>query len=153
MTNGMGIAALVMAIISLAGVIYAFAFWRGEVGNQLKGLSTVPERLAKLETKTEVIWAAFIDQILAKNPGLVQRGSGYELTENAMRAVRDVKNHLKADNPGIELVAEQILLDIPHRLGIVKLKSIAEKHEITLAELLAILSVDLENGEEKRKPG
>jgi len=149
----MGIATLVMAGISLAGVIYAFAFWRGEVSNQLKGLSTVPERLAKLETKCEVIWAAFVDQTLAGNPVLARRGSAYELTESAMQAVREVKDYLKADNPGIELVAEQVLLDIPHRLGIVKLKAIAEKHKMTLAELLAILSVDLENGEKKSSPG
>lgn len=153
MTDGMGIATFIMAGISLAGVIYAFAFWRGKVDNQLKGLNTMPDRMTKMETKCEVIWAAFVDQTLAKNSGLAHRGSEYELTENAIKAVSEVKHHLEADNPGIELLAEQVLYDIPHRLGIVKLKAIAERHEMTLAELLAILSVDLENGETKSNPG
>ena len=143
--HGATLASFVMAAISLTGVIYAFAFWRGKVDNQLKGLITMPERMAKMETKLEVIWIAFVDQVLGRNPSLAQRGSAYRLSENAVQAVKEVKSYLKANNPGIELVAEQVLHDIPHRMGIVKLRMIAEKHDMTLAELLAVLSVDLEN--------
>lgn len=138
------IISIVVALVSLAGVLYAFAFWRGKVEKQLSdyGKANITDRLARIETKMEVLWMIYSEQILSNRPNLAMRESKFKLTDEALKAVEEVKQILP--NPGSEqLVSEQVLVDLPRQIGLDKLKDIAGRHNMTLGELLAIISVEL----------
>lgn len=140
------IAGLVTGILALAGVVYAFGFWRGKVDKQLSDLSkaNVPERIVKMETKMEVLWTLFTEQTLANCPNLAMRGSAFKLTEDAKNAIEEVKELLPPSNPGLEkLTSEHMLIDLPNAIGMDNLKGIADKHNMTLGELLSIISLEL----------
>ena len=140
------IISIVAALIALAGVLYAFAFWRGKVEKQLSdyGKANIPDRLARIETKMEVLWMIYSEQILSNRPNLAMRESKFKLTDEALKAVEEVKQILPEYNPGSgQLVSEQVLVDLPRQIGLDKLKDIAGRHNMTLGELLAIISVEL----------
>lgn len=146
MNGALQIVSLIAGLISLAGVIYAFAFWRGRVDNQLSDLSkaNIIGRLAKIEGKQELMWNVFTEQVLTHRPNLATRGSAFKLTDDAMKAIEEVKQILPESNPGIEPVtSEHILIELPKQIGLDKLKDIANSHDMTLGELLAIMSVEL----------
>ncbi len=147
MNDILQIATFIAAVIALAGVVYAFAFWRSKVDTQLSVLSkeNIGERLVKIETKQEVMWTAFMEQVLTNRPNLAVRGSAFKLTDDAMKAVGEVQQ-LLPHNPGTNTTkvnSEHILIDLPNSIGLDRLKAIAEKHLMTLGELLAIISVEL----------
>lgn len=148
MNEVMSVAGFAAGLISLASIVYAFAFWRGRVDKQLSDLSEakIPERLVKIETKQEVLWTVFSEQILTSRPNLAMRGSKFKLTDDAMKAIEEVKQILPEYNPssaGNSVSSEQILIDLPKMIGIDNLKEIAGRHSMTLGELLAIISVEL----------
>lgn len=135
---------LVTALIALGGVIYGFAFKWGRADRQLSDLSraNVVERLIKMETKIEVMWTAFTEQLLANRPHLASKGSRYRLSQEACDAISEVKDSLpdKEDNG---LISEKVLLEVPYRIGMGRLREIAARHSITIGELLALISVEL----------
>lgn len=146
MNNVLQIITFIAAVISLAGVLYAFAFWRGKVDRQLSDLSqaNLIERLVKIEAKQEVQWTVFTELVLSNRPNLAMRGSKFKLTNDAMKAVEEVKQILPDCNPGGgQVTSEQILIDLPRRIGLDNLKAIADRHNMTLGELLAIISIEL----------
>ena len=136
---------LIVALISLMGVVYGFAVWRGRVDKQLSDYSDAHllDRLCTIETKLETIWQVFMEQVLANLPNLATRSSSYHLTEDAKRAVEEVKGLIPDINPGCADVAETVLVELPNRIGMDRLREIAEKHQMTMGELLAIISIEL----------
>lgn len=67
------------------------------------------------------------------------------LTEDALKAIEEVEQILPEYNPGYgtKLTSEQVLCDLPEKMGLDRLKEIAARHNMTLGELLAIISVQL----------
>jgi len=149
MNDIFGIVGSVAGLISLAGVVYAFAFWRGKVDTQLSDLSkeNIGKRLVAIETKQEVMWTVFIEQVLTNRPNLAMRGSAFKLTEDAKKAVEEVQQLLPPHNPGpgtnTKMTSEQVLIDLPKEIGLDNLVAIAGRHKMTLGELLAIISIEL----------
>lgn len=144
---------VIAIVISLAGALYAIAYWRGKVDNDLKWMHEQLQecvdakgRLIKLETKFEVVWISFAEQILTERTHLATKSSPLKLTDHARKAMEEVKGCISAVNG--HLLSDQVLIDIPHQLGMVKLRQIAEDNNMTLGELFAVISLDLNPPEE-----
>jgi len=140
------VASFIVAFISFMGVVYGFAIWRGGVDKQLSLYSEghLLDRTTSIETKIDVLWQIFTEQTLSNRPDLATRGSSFKLTDDAKMAVEAVKAIIPDINPGFgDGVAETVLVELPHRIGMDKVKGIAETHGMTLGELLAIISVEL----------
>ncbi len=138
------ILSILALIISLAGALYSVAYWRGKVDKELKDYSEakIPDRLTKIESKFELVWAAFTEQVLSDRPHLATHSSPYKLTAQAELATEDVMFCL--DNlENHTTTSDKVLVNLPAKLGIDKLKQIATKHQLTLGELLAVISYKL----------
>lgn len=139
-------------IISIGGIFYGIAYWRGKVDNELgwlkekiKKYSDAHDRLTKMETKFEVVWSIFAEQILTDRPHLASKSSPLRLTEQAREALQEVTQCLKKQvNSNL---SDQVLYNVPEQVGMPKLRGIAEKHNMTLGELLAVISLELSSNE------
>lgn len=146
MNDILAVVGTIAGLLSLAGVVYAFGFWRGKVDKQLSDLKDahIPKRLDKMEAKQEVLWTVFTEQVLSNRPNLAMKGSQFKLTGEAMKAIEEVNGLIADHNPGAtKVTSEHILCDLPAEIGLENLKDIAERHSMTLGELLAIISVAL----------
>lgn len=151
------IGALLAALTSLAGMAYGFGFKWGEVKSQLKGLSEAQllTRLTQLETKQEVLWQVFAEDVIHGRPRLGATSSPYHISPLARQALDEVKRELKPhckDNesgvdclntPEARYIADKVLVELPHRIGLERLRAIAHTHNMSLAELLAIVTSEL----------
>lgn len=136
------ILSIVAILLSIAGVIYGVAYWRGKVDSEL-GIyreAKMLERLTKMETKFDFVWSVFVEQLLTERPHLATKQSPLRPTEQGQLALSEIMGCL--DSKSVSLT-DQILYDIPQRIGIDKLRDIADRHKVTLAELLALISLEL----------
>jgi len=142
----LAIPSFIIALVALLSVVYAVAYWRAKVDKQLQDYykANILDRLVKSETMLEMLWKLFSEQVLSNRPNLASRGSKFQLEEDGRKAVEDVKALIdQFTNPGMEIKAEMVLLDLPRQIGIEKLRRVAVKHSMTLGELLAIVSIEL----------
>jgi len=82
-------------------------------------------------------------------PDLATHGSGFILSDKAKRVVDKVRfcindHDMLAKN---QRKSDRILFDIPHRIGMEKLRELADENDMTLGELLSILSTAEEETE------
>lgn len=146
---------IVATAISLAGILFGIGYWRGKVDNELKWLkekcqsysdAKIPDRVAKMEAKFELVWEVFTEQVLTDRPHLATRQSPLKLTAQALEATAEVRACLELSNHTTP--SDKVLVDVPAQIGLVKLKDIANRHSMTLAELLAIISLELSPSED-----
>lgn len=147
---------IIALVISVLGSVATISYWKGKYDNDLnwikKALQTyaeakVIERIIKIETKFDVVWSAFTEQVLTDRTHLATRSSPLKLTAHAKQAAEEVKSCLKQISNNTT-ISDRVLLDIPHQLGMVKLRQIADNHNMTIGELLATISLDLHPNEE-----
>lgn len=156
MSEALSIMALIIS--SVAGVIYGIGYWKGKSDNERTWLkqiykdyteAKVLDRMTRMETQFQFMWDLFVEQLLTHRPHLATKSSPLKPTEKGMLALSEVMGclHSKSKN-----LTDQVLFDIPQQIGIDKLRDISERHEITLAELLALVSLELSSnhcGDEK----
>lgn len=143
------ISIVALIISSVAGAIFSIAYWKGKTDTDLVWLkqmieqykeAKVLDRVTRIETKFEFVWNVFVEQILSQQSHLATRSSPLKPTEKGKLALSEVMGCLH--NKSINLT-DQVLYDIPQQLGIDKLQEISERHGVTMAELLALVSLEL----------
>ena len=140
-TSIISILSIIIALITIFTVVYK----KGKQDQQVKDLcdANLPTRLTKMEAKQDVLWEVFQEQVLRMRPDLATHGSGFTLSESAKKVVEQVRFCFgKEDMVESKHVSDHVLFEIPHRIGMEKLKQLAEDNKMTLGELLAILTVD-----------
>lgn len=146
-------------LAALGGVTWGLGLRWGEVRAQLKTLSDTKllERLTKLETKQGILWEVFSTDILHNRPHLGSATSPFTPSPQAQDALEAVKKalrpHCRQDEKEIDCLstpdaanlADKVLVELPHRIGLQTLREIAHKNQMSLAELLALVSLEVES--------
>ena len=157
------IVGLLLALASLAGIAYGFGYKWGQVKAELRNLAeaNLAGRLIKVETKQDVLWEGFTDDVLHRRPSLGSSSSPFQLSQLARQALDEVKLALKPhckgegnevsclNTPEAVNLADQVLVELPKHVGLERLRTIAQTHEISLAELLAIVTNELSQNSHK----
>jgi hypothetical protein len=134
----------IVGLISIGGVLYTIAYWKGKTDKTLTDVCSLPARTSSLETKMDILWALFVDNILEKRPNLAKRGSGYKLTDMSEECLKDIRHvivQVKKEKP--TLSPSDTLTIVAQRVGMLELQKIAEKNGCTLSEYFSILTIKL----------
>lgn len=136
-------------ISTIVGLIVGIAYWKGRTDSELVWLkqtlenykdAKVLDRVTRMETKFEFVWNVFVEQLLTHRPHLATKSSPLKPTEQGVLALSEVMGCLQSKSINL---TDQVLYDIPQQIGIEKLREISERHEVTLGELLALVSLEL----------
>jgi hypothetical protein len=144
MENAQSLIAIILGVISILGVIGGLAYWKGTVDSVIKANKGVPEKVAGLEMKMDVIWSLFVDQTLEKQPHLARRGSGYKLTpegEECIKGMEEVISLVKKEHPDIS--PSDALIFVSQKMGMLEMQKIAHEAGCTLSEFYSLLTIKL----------
>ena len=142
MSDILTVVSVVVGIISIGGVLYTIAYWKGKADTTLKNVCDLPERTKALELKVDVLWSLFVDQVLGGKPALAQRGSGYKLSEKGVACVKEfdeVIEVIKRENGN--MTPSDVMTVVLQRIGLQRVMEVAHKHECTTAEILSLLTI------------
>lgn len=146
------IASIIGAIsgcISLLGIVYFFAVWRGKVDSQLKDFGHLLEAYppAEMWTMVKTLWDIYVLDALRNRPDLADHGSSYKLKKEGEDLIPEQLQKALDDIPLNPIMsANQIAsgwLVVKH-LGLEQVQQMADEKGLTVQESLAILSTYLE---------
>jgi len=144
MNTAFQIMSFILGLLSILGIIGAAFYWKGSVDSLLKRVCVLPDDVANLKMKMDVIWKLFVEQVLDGKPNLAQRGSGFKLTaegEEAMVDIAHVIADVKKERPNLE--PSDVLTIVTQKIGMVELEKIAHKNGHSTREYLAMLTIKL----------
>lgn len=139
--------------ISLLGIVYFFAVWRGKVDTDLNSFKQSIKNYppAEMWTMVKTLWDVYVMDALRHRPDLANHGSSYKLKKEAEDLIPDqLKKAL--DNIPLNPAANtnQIAsgwLVVKH-LGLEQIQDMAEEKGLNVQEAIAILSTYLEERRE-----
>ncbi len=134
--------------LSLIGVIYMLAYWRGKVDTQLNSLSKSFHDYppGEMWTMTKTLWEIYVVEALHHRPDLAEHGSGFKLKKEGEDLISDRMKTLLDNIPGNPFNSEYIAtgyLVVKH-IGLDGINEMAEQKKLSVQEAIAVLSCYLE---------
>jgi hypothetical protein len=138
----------VSGIISLLGVVYFFAFWRGQVDNDRRAFreSMTNYPPAEMWTMVKTLWDVYVMDALRHRPDLAEHGSGFKLKEEGHDLIPDYMKPLLDNIPHNPSLNDDIAtgyLVVKH-IGLEKIVKMSEEKGLSIQETIAVLSTYLE---------
>lgn len=145
MENIAGIIGAVSGTISVLGLVYIFAYWRGKVDTALKDLHCCLRDYppAEMWTMVKTLWEIYVVEALHHRPDLADHGSAFHLKKEGVDLIPD---HLKTlldsipQNPlcNNEAIASGYL--VVKSIGLDLIGKMADEKGLSVQEAIAILS-------------
>ena len=141
------IASLVGAIsgvVSLFGIVYMLAYWKGRVDAQIRTFQEDRTRypMAEVSLMTKTLWNIYVIDALRGRPDLAEHGSAYRLKKEAQDLIPDnlraALDQVPPHNPDPDSVVTGY--EVVKRLGLEPIHAMADAKQLTLQEAIAILS-------------
>jgi hypothetical protein len=138
----------VSGFISLLGVVYFFAFWRGQVDNDRRAFreSMTNYPPGEMWTMVKTLWDVYVMDALRHRPDLAEHGSGFKLKEEGHNLIPDYMKPLLDDIPRNPSLNDDIAtgyLVVKH-IGLEKIGKMSEEKGLSIQETIAILSTYFE---------
>ncbi|MBA7646233.1 hypothetical protein ES703_53995 [subsurface metagenome] len=144
MDHAINIIGVISGCLSLVGIIYLLAYWKGRVDSTLGGIQQIliAYPLAELSLMTKTLWDIYVIDALHSRPDLAEQHSAFRLKKEGLDLIPD---HLKEaldsipGNPHSQNDIASGWLVVKH-LGLGPIANMAELHKLSVQEAIAILS-------------
>lgn len=147
----------VSGVISLAGVIWLVAYWKGGMDTWRRNVSHDIEQypLGELWRMTNTMWDIYVVGQLSNRPDLADRHSPFRLKPKALELIPDNIKSILNDIPLNQSYREDVSNGwlVVKNIGQNSLEELAKDSGISVQEEIAVLSVYLQERNNRHNPG
>lgn len=145
----LSLASILIAVVgTVASVLLLTIRLAGRIGileGRMQGIIEIRDQVIALNVKVNTLWSVFENTALGGNQGLAKRGSNWVITEEGERLLPDDIKKLLDGKCLLEgtvrsLEPGELGPLVVQTIGIERLTEVAEKHNMTVAKVVALLA-------------